>query len=83
MLWNVQPPSFALNAPEMTSPAGKNRKRSVYAKNGIVASHASERRLRPDRMPGRSASGAASVAMAYDPTFEGHCCAMTFFAVVC
>jgi len=28
-LSSVQPPLLPLNAPEMTSPAGKNRKRSV------------------------------------------------------
>ena len=55
----------------------------AYAKNGSVASQASERRLRPDVMSGRSACGAASVAIAYAPTFVGHCCAIRFFAFVC
>jgi hypothetical protein len=66
-----------------TEPAGRNRKRIVYAKNGSVGSHASERRLRPDLMPGRSASGAASAVMAYDPTFDGQSEAIFALAVVC
>jgi len=59
---NDQPPCAPLNAPSRTDPAGRKRKRSAYAKNGSVPSHASERRLRPDAMSGRSAPGAASVA---------------------
>src|SRR4051794_26410635 len=38
-------------------------KRSVYAKNGSVTTHAGGRRLRPDATPGRSASGTASIEM--------------------
>jgi hypothetical protein len=55
----------------------------VYAKNGSVPTHASERRFRPGVVPDRSASGAASVAMAYVPTFEGHCDAIVAFALSC
>ncbi len=80
---NVHPPPFALKAPSRTSPAGRNRNRTVYAKNGSVPSHASERRLRPDLTSGRSAPVAASVAMSYDPIFDGHCCAISAFARVC
>jgi hypothetical protein len=72
-----------LNAPSRTDPAGRNRKRIVYAKNGTVAIHASEKRLRPDLTSGRSASGAASAAMAQPPTFAGHSAAIFAFAVVC
>src|SRR5581483_6806080 len=46
-----------------TEPAGRNMKRSVYAKNGSVSTHASGRRLRPDATSGRSASGAAWAVM--------------------
>src|SRR5580765_8479750 len=63
MFSDVQPPALSWNAPTRTEPAGRNRKRIVYAKNGSVASHASDGRLRPDSMSGRSACGAASVAM--------------------
>ena len=66
-----------------TAPAGRNKKRSVYAKNGSVAIHARERRLRPDVVSGRSASGAASVAMGCYPTFEGHSARIFAFAAVC
>ena len=55
----------------------------MYAKNGSVAIHARERRFRPDRAAGRSASGAASTAMAYAPTFEGQSVAIVAFAAVC
>jgi hypothetical protein len=64
MFENVQPPSMSLKAPTRTSPAGRNRKRIVYAKNGSVAIHANERRLRPARPAGRSASATAFVVMA-------------------
>ena len=55
----------------------------MYAKNGSVASHAREGRRRPDTVSGRSAPGAASTAMAYDPTFEGQSVAIFAFAAVC
>ena len=55
----------------------------MYAKNGSVPIHARERRLRPDAMSGRSASGAASAAIGYDPIFDGHCAAISAFAAVC
>jgi hypothetical protein len=57
----------------------------MYAKKGIVAIQASGKRLRPVRMSGRSASDAACVAMAmpYAPTFAGHSCAISAFALVC
>jgi hypothetical protein len=55
----------------------------VYAKNGSVAIHARERRLRPDVVSGRSASGAASVVMGYYPTFAGHSLAIFAFAADC
>ena len=54
----------------------------MYAKKGIVASHARLRRLRPDFTPGRSASGTASTAMDY-PTFPGQSAAIFAFAAVC
>jgi hypothetical protein len=66
-----------------TAPAGRNRKSSVYAKNGSVAIHAIERRLRPDLVSGRSASGATSVAMGGYPTFDGQSAAIFAFAAVC
>src|SRR5579884_3193640 len=59
----VQPPCTPLNDPSSTSPAGMKRKSRAYAKNGSVPSHASGRRLRPAPIAGRSASGAASVAV--------------------
>ena len=55
----------------------------MYAKNGIVASHARLRRLRPDLESDRSASGATSTAMDYDPTFDGQSVAIFAFAAVC
>jgi hypothetical protein len=55
----------------------------VYAKNGRVATHASDRRFRPDAMSGRSACDAASVEMPYPPTCVGHFWAIRFFAAVC
>jgi hypothetical protein len=55
----------------------------VYAKNGTVPIHASEKRLRPDLTSGRSASGAASAVMAQPPTFDGHSAAIFAFAAVC
>src|SRR5579872_472403 len=64
---NVQPPVLLSNAPVSTLPAGRNRKRNVYAKNGSVTIHARGRRLRPDITPGRRASGAASTAMVLGP----------------
>ena len=66
-----------------TAPAGRKRKSSVYAKNGTVAIHARERRLRPDLVSGRSASGAASVVMGDYPTFEGHSARIFAFAADC
>ena len=78
----VQPPCAPLNAPTSTSPAGRKRNRSAYAKNGSVPTHARERRLRPDTKSGRSALDAASVA-SYAPIFVGHCCAISVFAAVC
>jgi hypothetical protein len=72
MLSSVQLPALVLNAPMRIAPAGRNRKAIVYAKNGSVPIHASERRLRPDLMSGRSASDAASAAIASYPTFDGH-----------
>jgi hypothetical protein len=66
-----------------TEPAGRNRKRIVYAKNGSVAAHANERRIRPDATSGRSAWGGASAEMTYDPTFAGHSEAIFVFAAVC
>ena len=66
-----------------TANAGRNRKSSVYAKKGSVAIHARERRLRPDLVSGRSASGAASAVMGDYPTFEGHSAAIFAFAAVC
>src|SRR5581483_2362489 len=76
---------FALfwNAPTSTEPAGRNRNAMTYAKNGSVTSHAIGSRLRPDARSGRSASGAACVAMPYPPTFVGHSCAISAFAAVC
>jgi hypothetical protein len=59
---SVQLPLLLFRPPTRISPAGMNRKRIVYAKNGSVAIQASERRLRPDRASGRSASDATSVA---------------------
>jgi hypothetical protein len=61
-LSTVQPCGVAWNAPTRTEPAGRKRKRAVYAKNGSVATHASETRLRPDATSGRRAV-AASVEM--------------------
>ena len=55
----------------------------MYAKNGSVPSHARERRLRPDAMSDRSASGAASTAMTQAPTFEGQSVAIFAFAADC
>ena len=55
----------------------------MYAKNGSVPSHASERRLRPDLTSGRSASGATSVVMGYAPIFAGHWSAISAFALDC
>jgi hypothetical protein len=56
----------------------------VYAKNGRVPIHASERRLRPDAVSGRGASAAASAAIAaYPPTFVGQSVAIFAFAFVC
>jgi hypothetical protein len=43
------------NAPTITDAAGRNKNAIVYAKNGRVATHASDRRLRPDARSGRSA----------------------------
>src|ERR1700737_2570661 len=79
----VQPPWTPLNAPTITLPAGRNRNRKTYAKNGTVTIHARLRRLRPDLAAGRSASRATSTAMVYAPTFDGHCDAMSAFAAVC
>jgi hypothetical protein len=47
----------------MTDAAGTNRNAIVYAKNGSVATHARDRRLRPDARSGRRASDAEVVAM--------------------
>ena len=66
-----------------TDTAGRNKKSSVYAKNGSVPIHASERRLRPDCTSDRSASGAASTAMTQAPTFAGQSVAIVAFAVDC
>ena len=66
-----------------TAPAGRKRKRSVYAKNGSVAIHARERRLRPDLVSGRSASGGALLVMGDYPTFDGHSAAIFAFAADC
>ena len=63
MFSSVHPPDWPSKAPTRTEAAGRKRKRIVYAKNGIVPTHASERRLRPDATSGRSAPDAASVAM--------------------
>jgi hypothetical protein len=63
MLSSVQLSSFDLNAPARTSPAGRKRKSVMYAKNGTVTIQASGKRLRPVRIPGRSASDAACVAI--------------------
>src|SRR5579864_4621966 len=63
----VQLPCALLNAPTSTSPAGRNRKSIVYAKNGSVPIQASERRLRPVARPGRSASGTTSDEMGLRP----------------
>ena len=83
MFENVYPRVAPWKAPISTEPAGRNMKRSVYAKNGSVTIHASGRRLRPDKTSGRSASGATWVAMTYEPIFAGHCSAIRFFAAVC
>jgi hypothetical protein len=66
-----------------TDAAGRNKNSKMYAKNGSVPIHAYERRLRPDVMSDRSASGAASTAMAQAPTFAGQSVAIVFFAAVC
>jgi hypothetical protein len=68
----VAPPVLLWNAPTRIAPAGRKRKAIVYAKNGRVPIHASERRFRPDLMSGRSASDTASAAIASYPTFAGH-----------
>src|SRR3954451_24943743 len=82
-LSSVHPPAGDWNAPASTEPAGAKRKRIVYAKKGSVASHAKERRLRPDETSGRSASDAALIVSCYEPIFDGHCWAMTAFAAAC
>src|SRR5664279_1414774 len=66
-----------------TDAAGRNRKSSAYAKNGTVATHAKERRLRPDRTSGRIASGATPTAMAQAPTFAGQSVAIFALAADC
>src|SRR5690349_2830762 len=76
----VQPPSFDLNAPSSTDPAGRNRNATAYAKNGTVGSQTREKRLRPDETSGRSASDTAFVAMVQDPTLLGHSLAIRAFA---
>src|SRR5581483_4233868 len=63
----VQPCVEPLNAPTSTSPAGRNRKRIVYAKNGSVPIQASESRLRPDATSGRSDSDTAWDAIGLRP----------------
>jgi hypothetical protein len=80
---NVALPVLFWNAPTRIAPAGRKRKAIVYAKNGRVPIHASERRLRPDRTSGRSADDAASAAMVPYPTFDGHSVAIFAFAFVC
>ena len=79
---NVQPFVLPSNAPTRIAPAGRKRNAIVYAKKGSVASHAGEKRLRPDVLSGRSASDAASVVMAGYPTFDGHSAAIFAFAAV-
>src|SRR3954452_3521989 len=71
------------NAPTITDAAGTNRNAIVYAKNGRGATHASERRLRPDTRSGRRACGAASVEMPYPPTCVGQFFAIRAFAATC
>jgi hypothetical protein len=51
------------NAPTRTAAAGRNRNRSVYAKNGTVGSQTHETRLRPDSASGRRPSDTASAVM--------------------
>src|SRR3954468_16496734 len=60
----VQPDSLPSNAPRRIEPAGRNRNAIVYAKKGTVATHAQEKRLRPDAASGRRPSDTASAAMA-------------------
>ncbi len=55
MLANVAWFALSWKAPTITEPAGTNRNAITYAKNGSVASHPSDRRLRPDETSGRSA----------------------------
>src|SRR6478736_6361123 len=62
-LLNVQASELSWKAPTSTPPAGRMRNRNAYAKNGSVATQASEGRLRPDAVSGRSACCATSVAM--------------------
>jgi hypothetical protein len=67
----------------MTSPAGMNRKASAYAKNGSVASQTSEKRLRPERVSGRSALEASACVASCRPQIVGHSAAIFAFAAVC
>ena len=83
MFENVAWSALSWKAPTSTDAAGRKRNAIVYAKKGSVATHASDRRLRPDARSGRSACGAASVVDAYPPTCVGHFWAIRFFAAVC
>ena len=55
----------------------------MYAKNGSVPIQARERRFRPERMSGRSASGTTSDEMGYAPILDGQSVAIFAFAAVC